>query len=161
MAFTRKALAELGLSEEAIEKVMTLHGTSMSDFMPKSELQTEINKALETAKKDTENNLKDIKEYQDVVAERDMLRALSGKEFESIKPKFREQVYKMLKREEGAEPTEKQLENIRKDYEEYFMQKESEQKPTPQFGSDVTGTMPKGDTKPTFEGLWGLSKKGD
>ena len=32
MAFTRKALAGLGLSEEIAEKVATLHGTSMSDF---------------------------------------------------------------------------------------------------------------------------------
>ena len=43
MAFTRKALAGLGLGEEAIEKVMALHGTSMADFIPKSELQDKIN----------------------------------------------------------------------------------------------------------------------
>ena len=42
MAFTRRSLAGLGLNEEQIEKVMTLHGTSMSDFIPKSELQGKI-----------------------------------------------------------------------------------------------------------------------
>ena len=42
MAFTRRALTALGLSEEQVEKVMTLHGTSMSDFIPKSEMQTKI-----------------------------------------------------------------------------------------------------------------------
>ena len=46
MAFTRKALAGLGLGEEAIEKVMALHGTSMADFIPKSELQEKINDAV-------------------------------------------------------------------------------------------------------------------
>ena len=50
MAFTRRSLAALGLSEEQVEKVMTLHGTSMSDFIPKSELQGKINEALEEAK---------------------------------------------------------------------------------------------------------------
>ena len=51
MAFTRKALAGLGLNEELIEKVMTLHGTSMSDFVPKSELKTKIDEAVAEAQK--------------------------------------------------------------------------------------------------------------
>lgn len=161
MAFTRKALAGLGLSEDAIEKVMTLHGTSMSDYIPKSELQTKINEAVEQAKKDMPPaDITQNEEYLKVVGERDMLRALGGKEFEGIKPKFRETVYKMLNREEGAEPVEKQLETIAKDYEEYFAESPQETKP-PQFGAGVTGSMPKGDAKPTFESLWGFGKKGD
>lgn len=165
MAFTRKALAGLGLTEDAIEKVMTLHGTSMSDFVPKSEVQTKINEAVEQAKKDLPApDISKNEEYLKVVGERDMLRALGGKEFEGVKPKFRESVYKMLNREKGAEPVEKQLETIRKDYEEYFTAEDAPAgKPTgaPQFGAGVSGSMPKGDTKPTFESLWGLPTKGD
>lgn len=164
MAFTRKALAGLGLSEDAIEKVMTLHGTSMSDFVPRSEVQQRINEAVEQAKKELpEPDVSKSEEYLKVVGERDMLRALGGKEFESVKPKFRESVYKMLNREEGAEPVEKQLESIRKDYEEYFSAGEAPGKPSgsPQFGAGVSGSMPKGETKPTFESLWGLPTKGD
>lgn len=160
MAFTRKALAGLGLSEDAIEKVMTLHGTSMSDYVPKTEVQTQIKEAVEQAKKELPPpDISKNEEYLKVVGERDMLRALSGKEFEGVKPKFRESVYKMLNREEGAEPVEKQLEAIAKDYEEYFAEAPQETKP-PQFGATVTGSMPKGETKPTFESLWGLDKKG-
>lgn len=164
MAFTRKALAGLGLSEDAIEKVMTLHGTSMADFVPKSEVQQKITEAVDKAKKELpETDISKNEEYLKVVGERDMLRALGGKEFEGVKPKFREAVYKMLNREEGADPVEKQLETIAKDYEEYFSQADTPAKGAgaPQFGAGVSGSMPKGETKPTFESLWGLPTKGD
>lgn len=51
MAFTRRSLGALGLSEEQVDKVMALHGTSMSDFIPKSELQEKIDQALTDAQK--------------------------------------------------------------------------------------------------------------
>ena len=66
MAFTRRSLAALGLSEEQVEKVMTLHGTSMSDFIPKSELQGKINEALEEAQKKAP--VPDIKNSEDYKA---------------------------------------------------------------------------------------------
>ncbi len=46
MAFTRKALKELGLPDEHVDKVMTLHGTSMADYVPKSEVDTQVQQAL-------------------------------------------------------------------------------------------------------------------
>ena len=45
MAFTRKTLQSYGLSDEQIEKIMTLHGTSMADFIPKSDVQAQIEAA--------------------------------------------------------------------------------------------------------------------
>lgn len=51
MAFTRKALAGLGLNEELIEKVMTLHGISMSNFISKSELKSRVDEAVTQAVK--------------------------------------------------------------------------------------------------------------
>ncbi|MFR1479544.1 MAG: hypothetical protein ACLSB9_29565 [Hydrogeniiclostridium mannosilyticum] len=98
MAFTRRSLAGLGLNEEQIEKVMTLHGTSMSDFIPKSELQGKIDEALTDAQKNALQNvkIKETDEYKAVAEERDMLRALGGDDFSSVKPKFREMVYKIL-----------------------------------------------------------------
>ena len=114
MAFTRKALAGLGLNEEQIEKVMTLHGTSMSDFIPKSELQGEIDKAIADAQENALQNIKvkETDEYKAVAEERDMLRALGGDDFQSVKPKFREAVYRMLDRSEGAPSVEEQLKTV-------------------------------------------------
>ena len=72
MAFTRKSLAGLGLNEELIEKVMTLHGTSMADFIPKSELKTKIDEAVADAKKNAPApNIKDSEDYKNLQKEFD------------------------------------------------------------------------------------------
>lgn len=159
MAFTRKTLQSYGLSDEQIEKIMTLHGTSMADFIPKSDVQAQIEAAKAEAGKDVD--ISNNAEYLKVVGERDMLRAIGGKDFESVKPKFKEQVYNMIDRSEGAKALGEQLQNIQKDYEEYFIKKAEANEPqpkTPQFGSADTGRMPSGQEKPTFESLWGFKK---
>ena len=161
MAFTRKSLAGLGLNEDQIEKVMTLHGTSMSDFIPKSELQGKIDEALADAQKNALQNvkIKETDEYKAVAEERDMLRALGGDDFSSVKPKFREMVYKMLDRGENAPAVSEQLKTVAEKYEEYFNPTEPPAQPNaPQFGADVKGKMPSGKTKATFEDVWGLKK---
>ena len=160
MAFTRKALAGLGLGEEAIEKVMALHGTSMADFIPKSELQDKINEAVAQAQKNAPSpDITATDEYKSVAEERDMLRALGGDEFASVKPKFREAVYKMLDRSEGAPDVAEQLKTVAEKYEEYFNPSET-QEPTkaPHFGAKVEGSMPKGKSEPTFGDYWRFGK---
>lgn len=158
MAFTRKTLQSYGLSDDQIEKIMTLHGTSMAEFVPKSDVQAQI----DAAKAEANRNI-DIAanaDYLKIVGERDMLRAIGGKEFDNVKPKFKEQVYSMIDRAEGAKPIDEQLGGIQKDYEEYFVKKEEPtQTKTPQFSSADNGRMPSGTEKPTFESLWGIKKK--
>ena len=160
MAFTRKALAGLGLSEEAVEKVMALHGTSMADFIPKSELQDKIGEAVEAAKKEAPPiDVTTTDEYKALADERDMLRALGSDDFASVKPKFRESVYKMLDRSEGAPALEEQLKTVAEQYEEYFNPTESQEPPkAPQFGAKVEGSMPTGNKKPSFDDYWGFGK---
>lgn len=161
MAFTRKSLAGLGLNEEQIEKVMTLHGTSMSDFIPKSELQGKIDEALADAQKNALQNvkIKETDEYKAVAEERDMLRALGGDDFSSVKPKFRETVYKMLERGENAPAISEQLKAVAEKYEEYFTPANQAPPSAPQFGAAVKGKMPSGKTGITFEDVWGIGKK--
>lgn len=161
MAFTRRALSALGLSEEQVEKVMTLHGTSMGDFIPKSELQTKIDDAVAEAQKSAIQSaqVKETEEYKEVAAERDMLRALGGDEFATVKPKFREAVYKMLDRSEGAPSIADQLKTVEEKFEEYFTVQESAKPAAPQFGGDVKGQMPSGKTGTSFEDVWGFGKK--
>ena len=73
MAFTRRSLGALGLSEEQVDKVMALHGTSMSDFIPKSELQEKIDLALADAQKNALQNVK-VKETDEYKAVADGFR---------------------------------------------------------------------------------------
>ena len=114
MAFTRRTVAGYGLTDEQIEKVMTLYATSLSDYIPKTELQSKIDEALADAQKNALQSaqIKETDEYKAVAEERDMLRALGGDDFASVKPKFRETVYKMLERGENAPAIAEQLKSV-------------------------------------------------
>ena len=160
MAFTRKALAGLGLNEDAIEKVMALHGTSMADFIPKSELQDKITEAVEKAKKDAPPiDVTPTDEYTAVAAERDTPRAPGSDDFGSITPKFREAVYRLIDRGENAPAIAEQLKTVAEKYEEYFNPTEPPESPkAPQFGAKVEGSMPKGHKEPSFGDYWGFGK---
>ena len=162
MAFTRRSLAALGLSEEQVEKVMTLHGTSMSDFIPKSELQGKINEALEEAqKKAPVPDIKNSEDYKALQKEFDGYKHKIETSAElkkgGVKDKFIDQVFSLL--EEGK-PASEQLDAIKEKYEEFF-NKETQQVPnTPQFGADIRGQMPTGKTGTSFMDVWGFGKKG-
>ena len=161
MAFTRKSLAGLGLNEEMIEKVMTLHGTSMADFIPKSELKTKIDEALAEAQKNAPApNIKDSDDYKALQASFDSYKKKIETSSElkkgGVKEKFIDNVYSLLT---DDKPASEQLEAIREQYEEYFTETQPTQPTTPQFGADVKGQMPTGKTGTTFEDVWGLRKK--
>ena len=142
MAFTRRSLGALGLSEEQVDKVMALHGTSMSDFIPKSELQEKIDLALADAQKNALQNVK--------VKETDEYKAVA--EIHST--------HSTDVRGENAPAIAEQLKTVAEKYEEYFNPTEPAPPPSsPQFGAEVKGQMPSGKTGSTFEDVWGLNKK--
>lgn len=158
--FKRTVLKEKGLTDEQIEYLMTESNRALAaNYLPKSEVQEQINHALEDAKKDAPEDVTQTEAYKTVAEERDMLRALSGDEFSSVKPKFREAVYKMLEGGEQAKPISEQLEHIAEQYEEYFTPKQTEQPvKTPQFGAKVEGSMPQGKQSPSFGDYWGFGR---
>ena len=91
-----------------------------------------------------------------------MLRAIGGEDFSSVKPKFREQVFGMLDRAEGAKPVAEQLQSVREKYEEYFTPDENAQQPVkPSFGAGTSGSMPTGQAGASqqFLDAWGYKKK--
>lgn len=162
MAFTRKSLAGLGLNEEMIEKVMTLHGTSMADFIPKSELKTKIDEAVADAQKNAPApNIKDSDDYKALQASFDSYKKKIETSSElkkgGVKEKFIDNVYSLLT---DDKPATEQLDAIREKYEEYFDLTNAPPQPnTPQFGAQVQGQMPSGKTGTTFESVWGIGKK--
>lgn len=155
MAFTRKTLSGYGLTEEQLEKVMTLHSTSLADYIPKSDVQAQIDDAVKAAKENIPPaDVTKSAEYKELLGERDMLRALGSDDFANVKPKFREAVYKMLDRGENAKPVEEQLKKVAEDYEEYFSEQKEEPPTLPQFGKEVQGGMPKGGQKSSISDIW-------
>jgi hypothetical protein len=89
-----------------------------------------------------------------------MLRAIGGEDFQTVKPKFREQVFGMLESGEGAKPINEQLNGIREKYEEYFTLQDQPTPPKPTFGSPDKGGMPKGEegAVAAFTKAWGYAK---
>ena len=160
--FKRADLKEQGLTDEQIEYVMTEGNRSLSaNYELKSDIQSRIDAAVAAAKPEPVD-VKTSQEYLDVVSERDMLRAIGGDDFATVKPKFRETVFKMLDRSEKAPAIADQLKTIGEKYEEYFTpQKDENQQPEnkPSFGAETKGSAPTGKTGPSFSDAWGYGPK--
>lgn len=158
--FKRADLKAQGLTDEQIEFIMTEGNRSLStNYVLKSDVQGQIDAAVKNVQP-APVDPKTTKEYQEIVNERDMLRAIGGDDFSSVKPKFREQVFKMLDRAEGAAPVADQLKSIGEKYEEYFVPAEKEAPPEkPSFGAPTQGSAPTGKTGPSFADAWGYGPK--
>lgn len=158
--FKRADLEAQGFSKEQIEYIMTESGRSLaSNYTLKSDVQAQIDAAVAAAKP-APVDPKTTKEYLDIVQERDMLRAVNGEEFAQVKPKFRETVFGMIDRSEGAKPIKDQLAGIKENFEEYYLP-EQPKDPKPQFGSPDKGKMPTGEQGDAakFTEVWGFGPK--
>ena len=158
--FKRTDLKEKGFTDEQIEYIMTESGRSLSaNYVLQSDVQGRIDEAVKAAQP-AQVDVKTTPEYSELLKERDMLRAIGGDDFSSVKPKFREQVFGMLDRGEGAKPIPEQMTVIREKYDEYFIPQE-QPTPKPQFGSPDKGAMPKGNDSAAeaISKAWGFGSK--
>jgi hypothetical protein len=161
--FTRKFLMDHGVPEDQVDAIMAAPNQTMNDtlagYVAKADVQKQIDAAVAAVPKPEPIDPKTTDEYQALQRERDMLRAIGGDDFASVKPKFREQVFGMLDRGEKAKPISEQLTGIQEKYEEYFTVKQETPKPT--FGAPIQGSMPKGDegVEAQFMKAWGISPK--
>lgn len=157
--FKRADLKERGFTDEQIEYIMTESGRSLSaNYTLTSDVQARIDEAVQKAVP-APVDVKTTPEYAELARERDMLRAIGGDDFASVKPKFREQVFVMLDRGDDAKPVADQLTGIREKYDEYFIP-EKQPEPKPQFGSPDKGAMPKGNegAAEAITKAWGFSR---
>lgn len=158
--FKRADLKAQGLTDEQIDFVMTEGNRSLSaNYTLTSDVQSRIDAAVEAAKT-APADVTMSEEYQKIVNERDMLRAIGGDDFASVKPKFRETVFGMLDRSEKAPAIADQLKTIGEKYEEYFTPTQPETPPAkPNFGAPTQGSAPTGKTGPSFGDVWGFVPK--
>lgn len=138
--FTRGALDKIMsnadlTAEQRTEQVFALYGRALDDgYISKTAAEEAKTQAVEAAKAGIKIpdpiDPKSTPEYLELMNERDMLRAIGGDDFATVKPKFRETVFGMLDRGEKAAAVAEQLTGIREKYEEYFVpeQKEEAQK---------------------------------
>ena len=156
--FTRPAIdkiqnnAEL-TPEQRTEQIFSLYGRALDEgYVSKRDAEEATNRAVEAAKAGFKApepvDPKTTPEYIEVARERDMLRAISGEDFSTVKPKFRETVFGMLDRGEKAQAVADQLTGIKEKYEEYFLPaeqpKQDQPKNLPQYSQNPghQGTNP-------------------
>ena len=160
--FKRSELEAHGIKGDDQEWVMAeLNRRLAVNYVSRDEAKNQTDAAVQDALKDAPQAVDptETDAYKAVAEERDMLRTMSGDEFASVKPKFRETVYKMIDRSEGAPSTADQLKTVQEMYEEYFNPAEpAGPAKTPQFGAGVQGSMPTGKTTPSFGDYWGFGK---
>lgn len=149
MAFTRKALKDMGIQDDQVEKIMTLHGTSLSDYIPQSDVQGKIDSALADYK--TQNpatKLTDDPDYKKVFAENEMLKAFSTDDFAKVKKPYRDIVWGKLDHADKHKPYAEQMPDIAKEMPDLFEADKEDQPPQPPakpaFGVPTQGTAPDG-----------------
>ena len=153
--FKRADLEAQGMTKEQIDFVMTEGNRSLAkNYVLSSDVQAQIDAAVKAAPAQTVD-VKTSDEYLALARERDMLRAIGGEDFSTVKPKFRETVFGMLDRGEKAAPVADQLKAIGEKFEEYFTPEKPETPPAkPQFGAPVQGSAPTGESGQSFMDGW-------
>lgn len=164
--FTRPALDKIMNNadltpEQRTEQVFALYGRALDDgFVSKSAAEEAKNAAVDAAKAGVKIpapvDPKTTPEYLEIVKERDMWKAFNGDDFQTVKPKFREQVFGMLDRGEKAKAIQEQLTGIKEKYEEYFLpatDTKEQPKNTPQYSKDPgrASTNPQSEEDKLFE----------
>ena len=173
--FTRKEISKiLGnedlTPEERADQIFSLYGRALDDgYVTRNAADAAQAAAIESARKEWEQNapkpnVLETEEYKKLQSEFDGYKAkqtaLSSSDFAGVKAKFRDRVYDLLDRADGAKPVQEQLAELKKDYEEYF--NPADPAPNkPQFGAKPEGSIPKGEegAVAAFQNAWGFNKK--
>lgn len=160
--FKRKDLEAQGLNEAQISWLMTEAQRALGEtYTTKSSVQEQIDAAVQKAREEAPKAVvvQETEEYKALAGELAMTKAFSSEDFAQVKPKFREQVWKLLDHEK---PIPDQLPKIAEQYEEYFNTPAAPPDPEPNkphFGSPDKGGMPRGNGGKSLDDLWGFGKR--
>lgn len=147
MAFTRRYLKELGLEDEAIDKIMAEHGKSIEGMITKTESEEATKKAVETARTDWDAShkvvpVKESDEYKELDKKYNEL--VLGNQLASakVKDKYRDFV-------KGKLPADKSFEDgikaVKEEYPEFFDADEQPKADPPKNKPSLGGDPPKSD----------------
>lgn len=119
MAFNKAFLISNGVPEDKVENILAERNRTLSDYIPKTDMQAQIDAAVTAAKgsfkpEETEGYKKLQGEFTDYKARQE---ARSSDAWKGVKPKFFDTVYSAVDKTKDIAP---QLEEMRKGYEEYF-----------------------------------------
>ena len=171
--FTRKEISKILdnadlTPEERADQIFSLYGRALDDgYITRNAAEAAQSAAIESARKEWEKNtpkpnVLESEEYKKLQGEFEGYKTkqttLASADFAGVKAKFRDRVYDLLDRADGAKPVSEQLAALNTEYEEYFTAAE----PTPskpQFGAKPEGRMPTGEegAVAAFQSAWGFT----
>ena len=155
MAFSRKFLLDNGVPEDKVDVILAERNRTLKDYVPQSDVQTQIDAAVEAAKK--EAPLPDVKttaEYIALMGENAKLKAFQGEDFASVKAPYRDIVWEKLDHAEQHKPYTEQLQELQGSMPDLFTTKE--EPPKPSFGAQPQGSVPSGKAGASFMDSWGF-----
>ena len=159
MAFTRKFLLDNGVPEDKVDTILAERNRTLKDYVPQTDVQAQIDAALEAAKKDAPPDVLQSPEYLALLGKTQKLEALAGAEFDMVKAPYRDIVWEKLDHAEKHKPYSEQLQEMAKTLPDLFASQE--EPPKGQFGGSPSGSVPSGKSGPSFMDTWGfVPKKG-
>lgn len=155
MAFSRKFLLDNGVPEDKVDVILAERNRTLNDYVPKSEVQTQIDEAVSRIKTDNpppEINVKETPEYLELLGKNQKLEAFQTDDFASVKAPYRDIVWGKLDHAEKHKPYTEQIEALKNDLPDLFITQE--EPPKPRFGAAPQGAAPTGNAGPSFEDTW-------
>ena len=155
MAFSRKFLLDNGVPEDKVDVILAERNRTLKDYIPQSDVQAQIDAAVEAAKKDAPPaDVTTSAEYLALMGENEKLKAFQGDDFANVKAPYRDIVWEKLDHAEKHKPYTEQLQELQGSMPDLFTTKE--EPPKPSFGAQPQGSVPSGKTGPSFMESWGF-----
>ena len=155
MAFSRKFLLDNGVPEDKVDVILAERNRTLADYVPKSDVQAQIDSAVEKAAKDAKPQDIDVKttpEYLELLGQNEKLTAFQTEDFSIVKAPYKDIVWGKLDHAEEHKPYSEQIEELQKTMPDLFTTQE--QAPKPNFGTAPKGAAPTGNAGPSFEDTW-------
>ena len=160
MAFSRKFLLDNGVPEDKVDIILAERSRTLNDYIPKADVQTQIDKALEAAKKDAPQvNVLEAPEYKELLSKTQKLEAFQTDDFKGVKAPYKDIVWGKLDHAEKHAPYNEQIEALKTEMPDLFVQQAQPEDPKPSFGTKPQGAAPSGNAGPSFMDNWGFVPK--
>lgn len=161
MAFSRKFLLDNGVPEDKVDVILAERNRTLNDYVPKGDVQAQIDKAIEDAKKDIpEVKVTEQPEYIELLSKAQKLEAFQTDDFKSVKAPYKDIIWGKLDHAENHAPYNEQIEAIAKEMPDLFNVSEQQpEDPKPSFGTKPQGAAPTGNGQPSFMDQWGFVPK--
>ena len=157
MAFSRKFLLDNGVPEDKVDVILAERNRTLADYVPKSDVQAQIDSAVEAATKDVKAPEIDIKaspEYLELLGQNEKLAAFQTDDFLTVKAPYKDIVWGKLDHAEKHKPYGEQIEALKESMPDLFVTQE--EPPKPSFGTAPKGAAPTGNAGPSFIDNWGF-----